>query len=83
MASIERTAYPRFKRNPSAREPEALYTPTEDEMRFARLIARKPQPRFRLLLLLKAFLRLGYFPVMEDILVAVVQHVRGVTGIDA
>ncbi|MBN9424261.1 MAG: Tn3 family transposase [Candidatus Accumulibacter sp. 66-26] len=83
MASIERTAYPRFKRSPSARELDTLYTPTEDELQFARLIARKIQPRFGLLLLLKAFQRLGYFPAMEDIPVAIVQHVRATAGIDA
>ncbi|MBL8470801.1 MAG: Tn3 family transposase [Rhodocyclaceae bacterium] len=82
MASIERTAYPRFKRSPSQRELETLYTPTEDEVSFARLIARKAQPRFGLLLLLKAFQRLGYFPAMDNIPAAVVQHVREAAGID-
>jgi hypothetical protein len=83
MASIERTAYPRFKRNPTARELDSLYTPTEDEMDFARLVARKPQPRFGLLLLLKAFQRLGYFPAMDDIPVAMVQHIRAAAGVAA
>lgn len=83
MASIERTAYPRFKRNPSIRELGALYTPTDDEMHFARIIARKHQPRFGLLLLLKAFQRLGYFPSVDDIPATIVQHVRIAAGIDA
>lgn len=83
MASIERTAYPRFKRSPSVRELEALYTPTDDELNFARIIARKPQPRFGLLLLLKAFQRLGYFPAVNDIPAAIVQHVRVASAIDA
>ena len=55
MASIERTAYPRFKRNPLAKELDALYTPTNDELSFARALARKAQSRFGLLLLLKSF----------------------------
>ncbi|MDA8255183.1 MAG: DUF4158 domain-containing protein, partial [Betaproteobacteria bacterium] len=83
MASIERTAYPRFKRSPSIRELGALYTPTDDEMHFARIIARKHQPRFGLLLLLKAFQRLGYFPAVDDIPATIVQHVRIAAGIDA
>ncbi|PTU78906.1 hypothetical protein DBO86_11665 [Pseudomonas indoloxydans] len=82
MASIERTAYPRFKRNPTARELEALYTPTDDEMQFARLFARKPQPRFGLLLLLKAFQRLGYFPALDEVPIVIVQHVRAAADID-
>ncbi|MCK9532714.1 MAG: DUF4158 domain-containing protein [Gammaproteobacteria bacterium] len=39
MASIERTAYPRFKRSLSARELEALYTPTPEELGFAFTLA--------------------------------------------
>lgn len=83
MASIERTAYPRFKRNPLAKELDALYTPTDDELSFASLLARKAQPRFGLLLLLKSFQRLGYFPSVEEIPPSIVQHVRSATGMDA
>lgn len=83
MASIERTAYPRFKRSPTTRELETLYLPTDDEMHFARLIARKVQLRFGLLLLLKAFQRLGYFPAVDDIPQPIIQHVRAAASIDA
>ena len=83
MASIERTAYPRFKRSPSARELETLYTPTADELSFARANARKAQPRFGLLLLLKSFQRLGYFPAVDDIPPSIVQHIRAAASIDA
>lgn len=34
MASIERTAYPQFKRNPVVRELVAAYTPTDAELAF-------------------------------------------------
>ncbi len=50
MASIERTAYPRFKRNPLAKELDALYTPTKDELDFARAMARKESERCELTL---------------------------------
>lgn len=83
MASIERTAYPRFKRNPTARELETLYTPTDGELHFARVIARIAQARFGLLLLLKAFQRLGYFPAVDEIPATIVEHVRAVAGFDA
>ena len=36
MASIERTAYPRFKRFMSARELHVFYTPQPDEIVWAR-----------------------------------------------
>ncbi len=83
MASIERTAYPRFKRHPTARELATIYTPTADELQFAQEVARKAQPRLGLLLLLKSFQRLGYFPVVADIPAAIVQHVRMVSGVGA
>ena len=83
MASIERTAYPRFKRSPLAKELDALYTPSDDELGFAFSVARKAQLRFGLLLLLKSFQRLGYFPVVDEIPPVIVQHVRGAAGIDA
>lgn len=34
MASIERTAYPQFKRNPVVRELVVAYTPTDPELAF-------------------------------------------------
>ena len=58
-----------------------LYTPTQDELDFANSMARKEQHRFCLLLLLKAFQRLGYFPEVENIPLTIVQHVRIASGI--
>lgn len=82
MASIERTAYPRFKRSPSTRELDALYTPSDEELTFAQAFTRGAQPRFGLLLLLKSFQHLGYFLSIEEIPSAIVQHVRLVIGMD-
>jgi TnpA family transposase len=81
MASIERTAYPRFKQNPLPHELDVLYTPTQDELEFANGMVRKEQHRFSILLLLKTFQRLGYFPTLENIPLTIVQHVRIVSGI--
>ena len=36
MASVDRTAYPRFKRNISVRELHEAYSPSLDEMDWAR-----------------------------------------------
>jgi hypothetical protein len=62
MASIERTAYPRFKRHPTTEALNDLYTPTIEELAFARKSARSDQHRLTLLILMKSFQRLGYFP---------------------
>lgn len=83
MASIERTAYPRFKRNPLVKELDALYTPKEDELHFANTMSRKEPTRFCILLLLKAFQRLGYFPDVEIIPSDIVQHIRTASGISS
>ena len=40
MASIERTAYPRFKPTPSTQELLDLYTPTAEELVFAQQVTR-------------------------------------------
>ena len=67
MASIERTAYPRFKRRPTAQELTDVYTPTSEEVAFSRATARGPTPTLTLVVLLKAFQRLGYFPRLQDV----------------
>lgn len=76
MASIERTAYPRFKRNPSARDLSAMHTPTEEEIAFACKIARSPTHLLALVTLLKSFQRLGYFPKLEEVPPGIVSHLR-------
>jgi Domain of unknown function (DUF4158) len=76
MASIERTAYPRFKRSPTPQHLHALYTPTDEELTFARKISRSLTHQLSLLVLLKSFQQLGYFPKLSDVPAAVVGHIR-------
>lgn len=83
MASIERTAYPRFKRHPSSAELAYVYTPTPDEIELARSASRGDQHLLTLTVLLKCFQRLGYFPKLEEIPPGVVEHVRGWLGLDS
>ncbi|HEX4664250.1 MAG TPA: DUF4158 domain-containing protein, partial [Terriglobales bacterium] len=76
MASIERTAYPRFRHEPNARELQDLFTPTPDEVNFARSFARSDEHFFAAVLLLKSLQYLGYFAEICEIPAAVVNHVR-------
>jgi len=76
LASIERTAYPRFRRTPTARELEEAYTPTAAERQFLEATTRGEGSRFTLAVMLKAFQRLGYFPRLRDVPAAIVQHLR-------
>lgn len=75
MASIERTAYPRFRRVVSARELAEL-TPTDEDVAWARARCRSDEHLLALVLSLRCFGRLGYFPRGEDVPAVVVDHVR-------
>src|SRR5215475_15730164 len=67
MASIERTAYPRFKPSLTANELRTLYEPTEDERALIATHARGDAQQLTLLTLLKCQQHLGYLPTLADI----------------
>jgi hypothetical protein len=75
MTSIERTAYRRFGRLVSARELGGM-SPSADEVAWARDLALSDAHLLALVLSLKCFQRLGYFPRRDDVPGAVVDHVR-------
>src|SRR5690242_19121692 len=83
MASIEQTAYPRFSRAPSVKELRTIYTPTPTDIAFVATTAHGPAQKFRLMILLKVYQRLGYFPKPETIPGAIIGHIRSVLKIDA
>jgi TnpA family transposase len=80
MASIERTAYPRFRRLVTARELASL-SPSEDDVAWAREHTRSGEHLFSLVLSLVCFGQLGYFPRPGEMPVAVVEHVRRGLGL--
>lgn len=80
LASIDRTAYPRFKRVVSARELAEAFTPTPGEVAWARGRTQSDAHLLALAVRLKAYQRLGYFPKLPDIPAVVVDTVRGVLG---
>ncbi len=67
MASIERTVYPRLKKRFTEPELREFYTPTEDEIYFIKNNANGDEPQLHLLVLLKTFQKLGYFPNLDDV----------------
>ena len=71
-ASIERTAYPRFKPSLSATELHALYCPTDEERAFIATHARGEAQQLTLLTLLKCQQYLGYLPALAE----VPEHIR-------
>ncbi len=67
MASIERTAYPRFKPSLSANELQTLYCPTDDERALIATHARGDAQQLTLLTLLKSQQHLGYLPALAEV----------------
>ena len=65
----------------SARELAEAFTPTPDEMEWARVKTTAGQHLLALVLLLKCYQRLGYFPKLAEVPAAVVDHVRGTLGL--
>jgi Domain of unknown function (DUF4158) len=72
MASIERTAYPRFKPSLTANELQTLYCPTDDERALIATHARGDAQQLTLLTLLKCQQHLGYLPALAE----VPEHIR-------
>src|SRR2546423_10441106 len=83
MTAIERTAYPRFTRAPSVKELREIYTPTPGDIAFVATRARGPSQKFALMILLKVYQRLHYFPDPQTIPGAVISHIRAVMKLPA
>ncbi|MFE4424718.1 DUF4158 domain-containing protein [Streptomyces sp. NPDC056817] len=76
MTSIERTAYPRFKRLITAHELHLFFSPTRDEGAWASEATDCDEHLLALLLMLKSYQRMGCFPRLEDVPEMVVDFVR-------
>ena len=82
MPSLERTAYPRFGRVITAQELERAYTPSQEELTWARGTVRTPNHLLCLGILLKSFQRLHYFPDLDAVPEVVVNHLRQCLHLD-
>src|SRR6266487_2677109 len=76
MTAIDRTIYRRMKRSYTTKELIEAYTPTEEERQFVSTMTRTPQSDLNLMLWIKLFPCLGYFPVQEEIPAPLVDHLR-------
>jgi len=80
MASIERTAYPRFPRLLTPQDLQRLFTPAAEEIDWVNAAARGDR-RLPLMVQLKCFQYLHYFIAVEQIPPEVVQHVSASMGL--
>ena len=81
MTSIERTAYPRFKRLITARELHLFFSPGHEESEWAARQTNSGEHQLALLLMLKSYQRMGCFPKREEIPEMVVDFVRRAAGL--
>jgi TnpA family transposase len=81
VASIDRTAYPRFKRVVWSSELAESFTPEAGEIEWARGKTTTDQHFLALAVRLKCYQRLGYFPKLGEVPEVVVGHVRGKLGL--
>ncbi|MFI6742781.1 DUF4158 domain-containing protein [Nonomuraea sp. NPDC050451] len=81
MTSIDRTAYPRFARAVSARELAEVFTPSVVEVEWARGKTQDDQHLLALLVWLKTYQRLGYFPKLKDVPAVLSEHIRETIGL--
>ena len=76
MTAIDRTIYHRVKRSYTTKELIEAYTPTEEEHRFVSTMTRTVQNQLNLMLRIKLFPHLGYFPSLSEIPATLVDHIR-------
>ena len=81
MTSIERTAYPQFRRLTTARVLHVFFSPTEDEVAWARERTESPESLLALVTDLKCFQKMARFCSREEIPQAVTDHVRHCLGL--
>lgn len=76
MTSIERTAYPRFKRYYTSHELKQIWTPTIEEQKWGLSHTSGETNYINLIVLLKVFQRLGYLPLINDIPNQITEHIK-------
>lgn len=75
MVSVQDTAYPRLKSNPSVQALETVYTPTDEEITLAKSVTRGKVPRFGFLVMLKTFQTVGYPVQLSDVPQVIIFHI--------
>ena len=75
MPSIEETAYPRLKSNPSLEALETIYTPTAEEIALTRRTVRGELATVGFLVLLKTFQTVGYLMQIAQVPNAIIRHI--------
>jgi len=81
MPGIQETAYPRLRSRLSLRELEEVYSPTNDDLEFARRVTKGATAQLGFLVLLKTFQRLGHFVSVTEVPEAIILQIANRAGI--
>lgn len=80
MASIERTAYPRFPKLLTPYDLQRLFSPSPEKTEWVRKFARQTDRQLALMVQLKCFAYLHHFIAIEKIPAEIVQHIAACMG---
>ena len=80
MTTIERTAYPRFKRNFTAKDLEEVYIPTPQERFLAFRATKGSIAELGFLVLLKTYQRLGRFIPLGEAPAPIIEYIAKLIG---
>lgn len=81
MASIERTAYPKFTNWIGENELHEYFTPSKEELTLAQSHTSTGLTQYWFMVLLKSFQFLGYFPSIKDIPSSILEYIKGKLGL--
>ncbi|MCH7313121.1 Tn3 family transposase [Acinetobacter sp. ANC 3882] len=73
MVDVYETAYPRFKPDLTTQEIQAIYSPSQEDIKFARGSTKALPLCIYLMVLLKSIQRLGYFPMLSEVPNSIIQ----------
>ena len=72
-----------MKSHPTAKDLAVIYTPNDEELALAAAQSQRSAPRVGFLILLKTFQRLGYFPQISGVPMAISTHIAQSIGFEA
>ncbi|MXQ52528.1 Tn3 family transposase [Shimazuella alba] len=82
MPSIQETAYPRLKSNPTLKELDKLFSSTPEELIWSKGKTRNSFSQLGLLIMLKTFQCLNYFVPITDVPNVIIKHIGQGSGFD-
>lgn len=82
MPSIQETAYPRLKSNPTSKDLDKLFSPTPEEVTWAKEKARNSFSQLGLLIMLKTFQCLNYFVPITQVPQVIIKHIAKEVDLD-